>query len=76
MVRRELRKIKPGIKVSAEDIQEMINDEVLKRDIVDSESGLEAQKAVKKFYRSQSRAKTSKKVTSKTEETPVLDAEE
>jgi len=75
VVRRELRKIKPGIKVSAEDIQVMIKDEVLKRDIIDSESGLEAQKAVKKFYRSQSRAKTSKK-TSKTEEAPVLDAEE
>lgn len=61
VVRRELRKIKPGVKVSAEDIQEMISEEVIKREIIDSDSGVEAQKAVKKFYRSQSRAKAPKK---------------
>jgi len=75
VVRRELRKIKPGIKVSSVDIQEMINEEVLKRDIIDSDSGLEAQKAVKKFYRSQSRSKAPKKAKSKAEEASVLDSE-
>jgi len=56
VVRREIRKIKPGVKVSVEDIQTVVNEEVLKREIIDSESGVEAQKVVRKFYRSQSRS--------------------
>ena len=75
VVRREIRKIKPGVKVSSDDIQDMINDEVIKREIIDSDSGLEAQKAVKKFYRSQSRAKTTKKVEAKTEDSSSSDEE-
>ena len=75
VVRREIRKIKPGVKVSSDDIQDMINDEVIKREIIDSDSGLEAQKAVKKFYRSQSRAKTTKKVEAKTEDSSGSDEE-
>ena len=73
VVRREIRKIKPGVKVSSDDIQDMINDEVIKREIIDSDSGLEAQKAVKKFYRSQSRAKITKKVEAKTEDSSSSD---
>ena len=75
VVRREIRKIKPGVKVSSDDIQDMINDEVIKREIIDSDSGLEAQKAVKKFYRSQSRTKTTKKVEAKTEDSSSSDEE-
>ena len=50
----------PGIKVSAHEIQEMINNEVLKREVIGSDSGEEAQKQVAKFYKSQSRAKSKK----------------
>jgi len=60
LVRREMRKMKPDVKVSVEEIQEMIEAEVLKREVVDSDSGRDAAKQVKKFYKSQARAKASK----------------
>lgn len=60
IVRREIRKMNPGIKVSAEEIQEMISDEVLKREVIGSEAGIEAHKQVVKFQKSQERAKTRK----------------
>lgn len=71
IVRRELRKLKPGIKVTVDDIQSMVSEEVIKREIIDSDSGLDAQKMVSKFYRSQSRARTSKKDKISTEETAI-----
>ncbi len=61
LVRRELRKIKPGIKVSVQEIQEMVQEEVIKREVVDSDSGREAQKIIAKYYRSQNRAKAKAK---------------
>lgn len=63
VVRRELRKLKPGIKVDPSEIQELIKGEVLKRDILDSDAGEEANKQVTRFMRKQERAKIkSKKV--------------
>lgn len=60
VVRRELRKMNPGLKVSADEILEMLNSGVIKREIIDSDQGVEACKQVTKFYRSQVRAKSKK----------------
>ena len=60
VVRRELRKMNPGISVAAEEIQHLINTQVLKREVIDSESGAEAKKQLEKFFRSQKRAKAKK----------------
>ena len=38
VIRRELRKIKDGLKVSNEEIEELVANEVLKRDLVESEA--------------------------------------
>ncbi len=57
IVRRELRKLKPGIKVDAEEIRDLLKAEVLKREILESESGTEANKKVAKFIKKQARAK-------------------
>ena len=38
----------------------MIETEVLKREVIDSDSGRDAAKQVKKFYKAQARAKVSK----------------
>lgn len=62
VVRKELRKVKPGINVSVEEICEMISKEVIKREIFDSESGADARKMVDKYFRSQARAKSQKKI--------------
>lgn len=56
-MRRELRKLKPGIKVDAEEIRDLLKAEVLKREILESESGTEANKKVAKFIKKQARAK-------------------
>jgi len=70
VVRRELRKMNPGIKVSVEELEEMIGSEVLKREVIGGDSGEEARKQVAKFYRNQSRAKNKKtKVNSQSKST-------
>lgn len=46
LVRRQLRAITPGLKVSADEIQSIIREEVIKRDIRESEPGIGAQKRV------------------------------
>jgi hypothetical protein len=63
-VRKELRKLKPGIKVDTEEISDLIKNEVIKRETLESEAGIEAKKQVTKFIKKQARAKT--KVTTKT----------
>ncbi len=57
VVRRELRKLKPGIKVTTEEIKNLIHDGVIKREILESEAGIEANKQLSKFLRKQERAK-------------------
>lgn len=61
VVRRELRKLKPGIKVETDEIASLIKSEVIKREALESESGIEANKQVTKFMRKQEREKTKNK---------------
>ena len=60
-VRKELRKLKPGIKVDTEEIRNLIKNEVIKRETLESEAGLEASKQVAKFIKKQARAKLKEK---------------
>jgi len=60
VVRREIRKLKPGIKVDIEEIRDLIGGEILKRDILESEAGVEANKQVCKFIKKQEREKSKK----------------
>lgn len=57
VIRRELRKIKDGLKVSNEEIEELIVNEVLKRDLIESEAAKEAQKNVHKLLKKRHRSK-------------------
>ena len=57
VVRRELRKLKPGIKVTHEEIYELIKSDVLKREVIDSEAGIEANIKVVRFRKKQEREK-------------------
>ena len=72
VVRRELRKLKPGIKVDAPEIRDLIQGEVIKREILESEAGVEANKHVTKFMKKQERAK----IKSKTGTLPVAEETE
>lgn len=61
VVRRELRRIKSGLKVSNEQVEDLLLNEVLKRDVVESDPAIEAKKAVQKALKKKLRAKTSHK---------------
>ena len=63
VVRRELRKLKPGIKVDIAEINSLIKSEVIKREILESEAGVDANKQVTKFAKKQEREKTKSKNT-------------
>lgn len=56
-IRREIRKIKDGLKVSNEEIEELISNEVLKRDLLESESAKEAQKNIQKLLKKRLKSK-------------------
>ena len=60
-VRRELHKLKTGIKVDADEIKELISQEVIKRELLESEAGKEANKQVGKSMKQQERAKLKSK---------------
>jgi|TARA_X000000950_G_scaffold141440_1_gene175549 hypothetical protein len=57
LLRRTLRKMTPGIQVSTDEIVEVISESVLKREIIESEAGLSAEKAVKRFANRDARKK-------------------
>lgn len=57
VIRREIRKIKDGLKVSNEEIEELISNEVLKRDLLESEAAKEAQKNIQKLLKKRARSK-------------------
>ena len=68
LVRKELRKLKPGIKVEADEINSLIKSEVIKRETLESEAGIEANKQVIKFLKKQEREKAkAKKATTPSE---------
>lgn len=56
-IRRELRKIKAGLKVSNEEIEGLVANEVLKRDLVESEAAKETHKTLQKLSKRRLRSK-------------------
>ena len=56
-IRRELRRLKSGIKVSTDEIHELLIHEVLKRDVVESDAAIETIKNVQKVLKKKSRSK-------------------
>lgn len=53
VMRRELRRISPGVKIGVEELKCVLEDEVLKRDVVEGDKAVEARRKLQKF---QSRA--------------------
>jgi len=70
-VRRELRKIKTGIKVDSAEIRELISQEVIKREILESETGKETNKQVERLMKQQERAKLKSKKGATTPEADI-----
>jgi hypothetical protein len=58
VVRRELRRVSPDAKIEAEDILKVLQDEVLKRDVLEGEKAISAKKVVARAGNRALRAKT------------------
>ncbi len=56
-LRRELKKVSPGIKIEVNDIKNVIINEVFKREIIENEKSEEAKKAIAKVYKDIDRQK-------------------
>lgn len=56
-VRKELRKMKPGIKVETDEIQHLIENDVIKREIFENDEGIEAKKQINRFLKKQGKLK-------------------
>jgi hypothetical protein len=57
VVRRELRKLADGVRVSEEEIKSILNTEVLKRDVIQGEQAMDAMNRLKKAHKKQVRKK-------------------
>ena len=60
IIRRELRKVKSGALADVAEIKELLETEVLKRDILESAAGKEAIKELSKFKKKQAKVKAKK----------------
>src|SRR5262249_24043040 len=59
VVRRELRRVTPDAKIEAEDILKVLQDEVLKRDVLEGDKAISGKKVVARAGRRALRSKTS-----------------
>lgn len=63
VIRRELRKISPDVKVTSDQIKEVIFKEVLKREVIEGEKADEAKKKINKVFNKISKNKVGKQST-------------
>lgn len=59
-IRREIKMISPDVRVTTEQIETVIKEEVLKREIMESEKFAEAQKVINRIYNKRAKEKVSK----------------
>jgi hypothetical protein len=69
VIRRELRKISPDIKITSEQIRNVVFQEVLKREVVEGEKADEAKKKINKALNKFSKSKIAKKNVTSDEST-------
>ena len=58
LVRKELRKFKPGIKVDVDEIKLIIQNETIKREVLESDLAVEANKQLARFLKKQQKAQS------------------
>ena len=72
-IRRELRRISPDVKTDLEQIKAVLMNEVLKRDVVESEKTEEAQKKVSRAAGKLLRAKEIKKTSDPVKQPEIIE---
>ncbi len=60
MIRRELRRLFPDLKVDVDQINDLLNNEILKREVIEGDKSKEAQQRVKKALQKLARQQTKK----------------
>jgi hypothetical protein len=60
VIRRELRRISPDVRIDNDQIKDVIKNEVIKREVIEGEKADEAQKKISKFYAKLQRASIAK----------------
>ena len=68
-LRREIRRLSPGVKVDTEYLQSLLQNEVIKRELVDSDEAKEAVSVIKKLQRSLAREKKKRSEDDENDET-------
>jgi predicted type IV restriction endonuclease len=71
-IRKQLKRISPELKVSNEEIEKMIIDEVLKREVLEGDKAADAKKRVQKAFKQQVAAKTINKKNTAPEVLPEV----
>ena len=61
LMKRELRKLKSGIKINDEQLVSIIKDEVLKRELLESDAAKEANRSIQKMLKKEKRKRVSHK---------------
>ena len=72
-LRKELRRISPGLKVDVEQLETLLANEVIKRELIDSEEAKAAAAFIKKTQRSVAREKRQAEAEAETPTTPPTD---
>jgi hypothetical protein len=71
VLRREIRRMSSGVKVEVEYLRSLLRDEVLKRDLVDSDEAKAAHQNIKRLQRAATRKKTAARETD-ADEAPIV----
>jgi hypothetical protein len=61
ILRRELRKVSPGVRIDMDEISSVLSGEVIKRDVLEGEKAEEAKKKIQRLYRKVAQEKASSK---------------
>lgn len=72
MIRRELRKVNPGVKIDEELIRSILKDEVLKREVVESDEAKKAAEYIKKSLKALAKQKIKLKDNDSEEDSNVV----
>jgi hypothetical protein len=75
VLRRELRRISPDVRIGLEQIKTVLTNEVLKRDVVESEKAQEAQKKITRAAAKLLRAKPAKQSTELIDQSSAVEVE-
>lgn len=76
VIRRELRRVSPDVKIESDQIRNVLAAEVIKREVMEGDKADEARKKITKAANKAMKATTAKKVAALTDAAPTTEAEE